>query len=350
MMTLPTVRTHRPTITDVARAAGVSTAVVSYALNDRPGVSAATRERVLRIAEEFGWRPNVAARSVRGGPRTVALVVMDRPGTLARDPGFLDLIEAAREVLAERRLSLVVQIVDATVDVAQTYRQWWAERRFDLVVIPDLFADGPRVAAATRTRAPAVLLGPAPGTDGPASVWFDEDQLAEAALSAVAGSGHRDVAIVSGPVRLLAPQVRVEAMTKAAAELGVRLTHSETDATPEGAAAATHALLTGSAVPSAVIYDGAACALAGVEVARRLGLRVPWDLSVVALGDSALCRLASPPITVVPLSLAQLGEAVGRAALAVLDGTPARRHVVPVGGLVLRGSTCPYVPQGAAHA
>ena len=53
---------RRPTITDVARAAGVSIAVVSYALNGRPGVSAATRERVLRVADEFGWRPSAAAQ------------------------------------------------------------------------------------------------------------------------------------------------------------------------------------------------------------------------------------------------------------------------------------------------
>ncbi|GEN80463.1 LacI family DNA-binding transcriptional regulator [Actinotalea fermentans] len=347
MMTLSGVRTHRPTITDVARAAGVSTAVVSYALNGRPGVSAATRERVLRVAEEFGWRPDVAARSVRGGPRTVALVVMDRPGTLARDAGFLDLVEAARGVLAGQGYSLVVQLVDAGEDVAQTYRQWWAERRFDLVVLPDLLADGPRVAATARVRAPAVLLGPCPGPDAPPAVWFDEDQVAVAALSGVAGSGHREVAAVAGPLHLRAPRARADALSRAADALGVRLACRETDATPEGAAAATHALLQGERPPSAVVYDGAAAALAGLEVARRLGVRVPWDLSVVALGDSALCRLASPPVTVVPLSLAQLGAAVGRAVLDVLEGSPEHRYVVPVSGLVLRGSTCPHVARAS---
>lgn len=346
-MTLPGVRTHRPTITDVARAAGVSTAVVSYALNGRPGVSAATRERVLRIAEEFGWRPDVAARSVRGGPRTVGLIVADRPGTVARDPGFLDLVEGARAVLAERHLSLVVQLVDAAEDVARTYRQWWAERRFDVVIVPDVLADKPRAAALARVRASAVLLGPCSGPDVPTAVWFDEDQVASAALSGLAGLGHRDVAAVTGPLSLHATCARAEALARVGAELGLRLVQRETDATPEAAAAATHALLTGPTPPSAVVYDGAAPALAGLEVARRCGLRVPWDVSVVAIGDSALCRLASPPVTVVPLGLGQLGAAAGRAVLAHLDGAPAHRESVPVGGLVLRGSTCPHVSRSA---
>ncbi len=346
-MTLPGVRPHRPTITDVARAAGVSTAVVSYALNDRPGVSAATRERVLRVAEEFGWRPDVAARSVRGGPRMVGLVVADRPGTVARDPGFLDLVEGARSVLAERGLTLVVQLVDAGEDVARTYRQWWAERRFDVVIVPDVLADVPRIAALGRVRALAVLLGPCAGPDVPTAVWFDEDQVADAALSGLAGLGHCDIAVVTGPLSLHAARTRAGALTRAAAELGVGLVLRETDATPEAAAAATHALLTAVTPPSAVVYDGAAPALAGLEVARRCGLRVPWDVSVVAIGDSALCRLASPSITVVPLSLGQLGNAAGRAVIGRLDGSPAQRHTVPVGGLVLRGSTCPHVVRSA---
>ena len=346
-MTLPSARAHRPTITDVARAAGVSTAVVSYALNDRPGVSAATRERVLRVAEEFGWRPDVAARSVRGGPNTVGLVVTDRPGTLARDPAFLDLVAGARTVLAERNLTLVVQLVDAADDAAATLRRWWAERRFDVVVVPDLLVDDPRVATLARVRAPSVFIGPCPGPETPVAVWFDEDRIATGVLSSVAGLGHSSAALVTGPLTLDATKARVDALLRAGREHGVRVMHTACDSAPEAAAAATHALLTGRRPPTAVVYDDAESAVAGLEVARRCGLRVPWDLSVVAIGDSPLCRLASPPVTVVPLSLTALGAAAGRAVLGVLDGETPARVAVPPGGLVLRGSTCPRVPLSA---
>lgn len=346
-MSRPATRTHRPTITDVARAAGVSTAVVSYALNDRPGVSAATRERVLRVAEEFGWRPNAAARSVRSGPRTVGLVVADRPGTVARDPAFLDFVASARRALAERDLTLTVQVVDPADDVARTYRAWWEERRFDVVLVPDPVADDARVAALVRVHAPVVVIGPSPAGDGLASVAFDEEGVAAGIMTTVAGLGHRSVACVTGPLELRGNAVRTEALSRAAAQLGVTVHHRETDASPEGAAAATYALLTGPEPPSVVVYDGPAAAVVGLDVARRCRLRVPWDVSIVSIGDSSLCRLASPPITVVPLPVPELGAAAGRAVLALLDGDEGHRSLVPVGGLVLRGSTCPFATSPA---
>ncbi|MDX6279547.1 MAG: hypothetical protein QOH03_618, partial [Kribbellaceae bacterium] len=91
---------RRVTIADIARAAGVSIAVVSYAVNGRPGVSAATRERVLRIAEEYRWRPSAAARSMHTGPRAVGLVVSTAAGGVSSATSFLDLVTAIQDVFA----------------------------------------------------------------------------------------------------------------------------------------------------------------------------------------------------------------------------------------------------------
>lgn len=340
---------HRPTITDVARAAGVSTAVVSYALNDRPGVSAATRERVLRVADEFGWRPSVAARSVRCGTRTVGLVVTCRPGTLAAEAHFLEFVTAATEVVAAEGLSLAVHVAAPGEDPAQTYREWWAERRFTLMVVPDVRTDDERVATLRQLGAPGVVLAPAATGEGLGCVTFDEEQVAERIISAAVELGHRTVAAVTGPMDLRRTQVRVAALRTAAARFEVRLAHRATDASVEAVAAATHALLTAPEQPSLIAYDTDTGALAALDVARRCGLSVPWDVSIIAIGDSGLCRLAMPPITVLPLPMAALGAAVGQGVLAVLAGDPDHRVVVPVGGLVLRGSTSPHVPVGARN-
>jgi DNA-binding LacI/PurR family transcriptional regulator len=89
------------------------------------------------------------------------------------------------------------------------------------------------------------------------------------------------------------------------------------------------------------VYDSGTGALAGLDVARRCGLQVPWDLSVVAVGASGLCRLSTPAITVLPIPMTAMGTAVGRAAHAALEGQTGYRAVVPVTGLVRRGSTSP---------
>lgn len=346
-MTRTRTRAHRrPTITDVARAAGVSTAVVSYALNDRPGVSAATRERVLRVAEEFGWRPSVAARSVRGGPQTVTLAVSGAAGSIAHDPDFLEFVSAVTDVLHERGLTLAMHVAERAEDTGRTFRTWWAERRFDAVIVPDVRVDDPRVVELCRIGAPTVVMAPWPAVAGLASVYLDEDAVAARVGAAVLELGHRRVAAVTGPTDLVRTRLRVDALRRTVADLGGRLEHRAVDASVDGAAAATHALLTAPEPPSAIVYDSDTGALAGLDVARRCGLQVPWDVSVVAVGDSALCRLSTPAITVLPVPMAALGSAVGHAAHAALDGLTGHRAVVPVAGLVRRGSTSPCVLTG----
>ena len=79
----PSKRRRGPTIVDVARHAGVSTAAVSFALNGRPGVADATRNRILKVADELGWEPSASARSLGGRKEhTIGLVI-------ARDPLLL---------------------------------------------------------------------------------------------------------------------------------------------------------------------------------------------------------------------------------------------------------------------
>ncbi|MFC0627780.1 LacI family DNA-binding transcriptional regulator [Kribbella deserti] len=333
---------RRPTIADVARAAGVSTAVVSYAFNGRPGVSAATRERVLRIAAEYRWRPSAAARSMHTGPRAIGLVVTTEAGGTAQAAAFFDFVTATQAVVAEHGYALVLHVVDSAEAAVTTYQQWWAERRFDVMIVTDVLTQDPRVDALRRMRAPAVVLGPPDVAQGLASVSFDEQEGYARVAAYLVGLGHREVAAVTAPAGLHRTRLRLDVLARALDDVGGTLTPMATNASAEGAAAATRRLLTAPMPPSCIVYDGDQPAVAALDVARRLGLEVPWDLSILAAGDSALCRLATPSITALPIPLTELGTAVGRAVLAVLDGQPELSRVVPIGSLAVRGSTGPH--------
>ncbi|WP_240465490.1 LacI family DNA-binding transcriptional regulator [Cellulomonas iranensis] len=333
---------RRPTITDVAKAAGVSIAVVSYALNGRPGVSAATRERVLRVADEFGWRPSAAARSMRSGPRAVGLVV-DRglTGPAGYGAHVLELVVALQEVLATRGLALVLQVVEDLPAAVGLYGEWWAERRFDVMVVTDVRAEDPRLDALRRLRIPAVVVG---GGDVPgevANVHVDDELAAERVGRYLIELGHRRVGVVTGPAALLRTRARTAGLQHALDAGGAVLVHEPTAGSPEEAAAAARRLLTGDQPPTAVVFDTDHMAVAALDVARRTGLAVPWDVSVVALSDSPLCRLATPSITALPSVHADLGTAVGEAVLAVLDQQPSPVRHIEIGGLAVRGSTGP---------
>jgi DNA-binding LacI/PurR family transcriptional regulator len=319
----------------------VSIAVVSYALNGRPGVSAATRERVMRVADEFGWRPSAAARSMRTGPRAVGLVLSRGAGAAAHASSFLDFVTATQDVVTARGLALMLQIVDSPEAAVTTYREWWAERRFDVMIVTDVLTQDPRVEALRRMRAPAVVLGPPSVTQGLASVTLDDDESYSRVATYLLELGHHDVAAVTAPASLHRTRLRLGALRRAAVGAGGTLLHEATNATAEEAAAATRRLLTAPAPPSAIVYDSDQMAVAALDVARRTGIEVPWDLSVLAGSDSALCRLATPSISTLPLPLAELGTAAGEAVLAVLDGERDIERVVPIGGIAVRGSTGP---------
>src|SRR6202012_1418392 len=94
-------RMRRPTIADIARRAGVTKAAVSFALNGQPGVSAATRERILAIAQEIGFQPSSAARARPAGKAGVFGLVIARPArTLGMEPFFMQLISGIQAELA----------------------------------------------------------------------------------------------------------------------------------------------------------------------------------------------------------------------------------------------------------
>src|SRR5215510_3696664 len=103
---------RRPTIADVARRAGVSAAAVSFAVNDRPGVSPGTRERILAAARELGWQPSASARALtEARTRAVGLVLERSPEQLEGDPFFLRFLGGIEATLTAHDYALLLQIV-----------------------------------------------------------------------------------------------------------------------------------------------------------------------------------------------------------------------------------------------
>ena len=106
---------RRPTIADVARRAGVSAAAVSFAVNDRPGVSSGTRERILAAARELGWQPSASARALtEARTRAVGLVMARSAGQLEGDSFFLRFLSGIESTLTAADYALLLQIVPAT--------------------------------------------------------------------------------------------------------------------------------------------------------------------------------------------------------------------------------------------
>ena len=132
-------RPHRATITDVAQRAGVSKGLVSFVVNDRPGVAPVTQDRILDAVRELGWRPSQAARSLAKERSYAMGLVLARPAELlGADPFFPAFIAGVESELSKRSASLVLQVVPSVDAELEVYRRLAADHRVDGVIVADL--------------------------------------------------------------------------------------------------------------------------------------------------------------------------------------------------------------------
>ncbi len=334
---------RRPTIADIAARAGVSSGAVSYALNNRPGVSDETRARILQVAREVGWVPSTAARALTGvGSATVGLVITREPAVLGVEPFFMAFVAGIEQVLSANDYALLLHVTPDQGREVATIESWWSARRVDGVFLTDMRVDDPRVEQVVRIGLPAVVVGDPTAAAGLPAVWSDDAHAAEEAVRRLVRDGHRRIGHVAGPKDLVHTQVRSAAIRAACREHGIRLAGElHTDYSLESGAAAVRRLLRRAEPPTAVVFDNDLTALAAVQAAAEAGLRVPEDLSVIAWDDSPLCRLTNPPLTALSRDVSAYGADAARVLLASVRGEePASvRSSVPV--LVERGSLAP---------
>jgi DNA-binding LacI/PurR family transcriptional regulator len=277
-----------------------------------------------------------------GGTGPVGLVLARAPRLLGAEPFFMEFIAGIEERLAGRGRSVLLHIVaDHAAEVA-AYRRWARQRLVDAVVLVNPTAGDTRPRVLRDLGLPVVVAGD-PAGDTPA-VRRDDVGSVRAAVAHLAGLGHRRVARISGPDTLRHTRTRTGALLAAAGPAGIDAVVLTGDYSEESGATLTARLLDGPAPPSAIIYDNDLMAVAGLHVATRRGLCVPRDLSLLAWDDSALCRLASPPLTTMSLDVHRFGDLVAASVLALLDGEPVGQRWCPTETVVVRRTTAPPAP------
>ncbi|WP_223404914.1 LacI family DNA-binding transcriptional regulator [Occultella gossypii] len=268
--------------------------------------------------------------------------VLARPARmLGIEPFHMELIAGIEGRLSGEGHSLLLHVVpDLDAEIA-AYRRWAEGKLVDAVIVTNLHRVDQRLEVLAEIDLPTVVVG-GPRRDLPfTNIWIDNAQAMRDAVAYLASLGHTALARVSGPSGLAHTQARTEAFREECAARGLTGVVVEADYSEEGGARATRSLLGRAGAPSAVVYDNDVMALAGLGVAAELDVAVPRSLSILAWDDSTLCRLASPPLSVMSLDVYGMGALTADCVLNVLAGGPVLSHVAPQPHLVPRGSTAP---------
>jgi LacI family transcriptional regulator, repressor for deo operon, udp, cdd, tsx, nupC, and nupG len=336
----------RPTINDVARAAGVSKGAVSFALNNRPGLAPGTRDRILETARQLGWTPSSRARALSvSRALAIGLVVARPPETLRADPFFPSFIAGVESVLADSGYALLLQIVAEDDGGHAPYRRLADQGRVDGVLVTDLHVDDTRPALLAEVGLPAVIVGPDLGEAFWPSVGVDDRPGIAAVVEHLVSLGHSRVAHVGGPDAMVHGRSRREAWAATLEGAGLRPgPFVEADFSAEAGAAATRQLLDLDRPPTAIVYANDLMAMAGLAVAAGRGIDVPRRLSIAGFDDTELAAHLQPPLTTVTTDVTGWGRAAATRLLELIDD----QEPTPVGldppRLVVRDSTGPVPP------
>jgi DNA-binding LacI/PurR family transcriptional regulator len=343
---------RRPaSILDVAAAAGVSYQTVSRVINGHPSVRPATRELVMAAIEDLGFRPNRAARVLRGAhARSVTVLT---PNTTLY--GYQAALQGIEEAARAAGFSVGVRVVDSEqpLEVAAAVKRA-VEPGGSLIVIAydragtlALDAVPPGVPMAAMVETPAV-----PPPPDKTWVWLDDRRAAAEATRYLLSLGHRTVHYLAIPSSTRTSQ-RQAGWRQALEESGAPVPAPVPCGwTPRSGYQTGQRLATDPAV-TAVLCGNDDIALGVMRAMHAAGLSVPGNVSVVGFDDTPVAEFLTPPLTTVRLDFAELGRACftllrslmePSAKNAAADELNAQR---PEPELIIRESAGPPLPRGS---
>jgi LacI family transcriptional regulator len=335
----------RPDIHAVARLANVSIATVSRTINHVPTVNAKIAKRVWEVVRELDYLPNTQARAlVSGRSRLLGLIVSE-----ITNPFFPELIQGFEDVAVEQGYEILIGSTNYDPERMKSCIRRMVERKAEGVAVMTFGIEEPLLDQLAGRKVPLVFVDVGPDRPGISLLSVDYHHGIRQGVQHLAALGHRDIAFVSGPLRLHSAQSRLEAFHRSVQECGIEIDPRrivEGDHTMEGGIAAAEALFANADLPTAVMCSNDMTAIGVLHKAYRAGLRVPDDLSVIGFDDIHITQMTTPPLTTIQMSCFELARAAVMALKAHVDGTPATKRNYPIETqLVVREST--GFPRGA---
>ena len=318
---------------DVATAAGVSTAVVSYVLNDGPRpVSAATRRKVEAAIQALGYRPDGRARSLKlGRTHALGLILPD-----AANPFFAELARAVERAAArEGHALLICNTSDRPTD-EERYLDDLTRRRVDGMIVVSARTDTD-LSAWVRTTTPIVAMDRLPDDTNVSTVRFAHDKGASTATRHLLGHGRERIALIAGPAHLAVTEARTAGWHRAApARDGHAGVPVHAPFTYLGGYRAARTLLSRDDRPDAILASADVQAVGVISAAAHLGVRIPDELAVASIDGTRAAAFANPSLTTVRQPVDQM------AACAVRHVIRGRGEIIhrTFGGRLIRRRSC----------
>lgn len=296
------------TLKDIAERAGVTSATVSMVINNKPNISEATRKKVLKIAKDLNYYPNVIARGL-------ATKKSDSIGVIVPNLASSFVVRILQGIKSTNRdIDYTVQLFDTTgqrENESQLFQRLARERRIDGVILIGSTVSDEELKVFRDESVPCVLVGRR--CDALDSVYVSNLQGAQSATDYLMGKGHTSIACVTCSNQNLHLEDRTEGYRASLRQHGIVCDESLIIAVPgddmhDGVEA--FARIREAKVPVTAVFvpAGDMVAIGIIKEAKKHGLRVPQDLAVVGYDDLPAAEVIEPSLSTVRQPKLEMGD------------------------------------------
>lgn len=331
-----------PTIKGIAQKAGVSYSTVSRALNDKRGVRADLRELIKRIASDINYLPNSSAKALVQKRIGVLGLIIPRTGEFAfQSPYYSQMLLGISEIANKHSYKLTLSINEKG-----SYTSLYFRRLVDGIIVIGNRLDDEHIVELEKKGIPAVVV---PGflEDSKidiASVNSENVKCVYRAVSYLLDLGHRKIAFILGTLSSKYSVERFNAYRAAFQDRGIAYNPDyivESDFSKTDGFRLMGRLLDLPERPSCVICINDTVTPGALHQINLRGLKIPEDISVVAIGSSDILDLFQPPLTTVKTAVTEIGQTAAQMLIQLIEnGSCPERHVVIHSEVIIRDSTC----------
>ncbi len=290
---------------DVARRAGVSVTTVSHVMNQTRPIAPATRARVIKAIKDLHYYKNNSARLlVRGHSDTIGLIISD-----IENPFLPELVKSFERAATAAGLELLLGMTNYEQKKGEAAVRRMIESRVRGVAVMTSQLDGELIERMLQAQLPVVLLDATRLGRLRGSLSIDYSAGILPAIEHLYGLGHREVAMIHGPLHVVSASRYFELVREAIREFGMKLLGAiEGDGGPESGAHGAHVLLSTKRPPTAILCGNDLTAIGALGMAMRLGRRVPEDVSILGCDDIAMAGYSQPSLSTVRIPRDTMGQ------------------------------------------
>ncbi len=329
------------TIKEIAQQLNVSASTISRALNGKKGVSETLRRQVIKLSEKLGYYPDSNATALVKKRVGVLAVVIPRDSDFVFTTPFFPRILLGINRAANNAGYNILLSTGADKDFSSLYHR----KLVDGLLVVGHRIDDRNVLNLEHSGIPNVVVPGFPDKKGPDLISVDGEniQSVKRAVSYLCSMGHHKIAVITGASNSKYSIERLRGFRQGMADANIEINEQyllESDFSVADGSRMMAILLQMKDRPTAVMAINDAVAMGAIQEIERWGLKIPQDISLLAVGGSDVLDGINPPVTSIKIPTIQIGEKAVELLIAQIEGKPIqKRKIVFPTDLIVREST-----------